>query len=159
LTHLKVRGQETTMEIVDRVQSAGTSLEDLLVAAKKQDYLTVGVYESAKIMNVDPDSVAFCVLATDEEYECDIALQIHFTLIQAFCFDNDINVVRVNDIERLADLVGTDATGEPKDAHCILVTSPSANPWKDPSLDKLSLFCEERRSMYDWVPTITLPER
>lgn len=70
----------------------------------------------------DPDSVAFCVLATDEEYECDIALQIHFTLIQAFCFDNDINVVRVNDIERLADLVSADETGEPKDAHCILVT-------------------------------------
>lgn len=168
----------------------------------------------------DPDSVAFCVLATDEEYECDIALQIHFTLIQAFCFDNDINVVRVNDIERLADLVGADETGEPKDAHCILVTvrsrehplsrqraasescthhsllseclctgclvaaclhspsvcgrcskskhlpffffvfqSPSANPWKDPALDKLSLFCEESRSVYDWVPTITLPER
>lgn len=70
----------------------------------------------------DPDSVAFCVLATDDEYECDIALQIHFTLIQAFCFDNDINVVRVNDIARLADLVGADESGEPKDAHCILVT-------------------------------------
>lgn len=72
--------------------------------------------------------MAFCVLATDEEYECDIALQIHFTLIQAFCFDNDINVVRVNDIERLADLVSADETGEPKDAHCILVTvrSPGA---------------------------------
>ncbi len=152
---------------LSRVQSAGAALEELLVAAKKQDYLTVGVYESAKVMNVwvlqflkclttvcfkkkkiqaqarenifwpsfilafsnsDPDSVAFCVLATDEEYECDIALQIHFTLIQAFCFDNDINVVRVNDIERLADLVGADETGEPKDAHCILVTvrSPGA---------------------------------
>lgn len=72
--------------------------------------------------NSDADNVAFCVLATDEEYECDIALQIHFTLIQAFCFDNDINVVRVNDIERLADLVGTEEAGEPKDAHCILVT-------------------------------------
>lgn len=66
--------------------------------------------------------MAFCVLATDEEYQCDIALQIHFTLIQAFCFDNDINVVRVNDIERLADLVGADETGESKDVHCILVT-------------------------------------
>lgn len=75
----------------------------------------------------DPDSVAFCVLATDEEYEWDIALQIHFTLIQAFCFENDINVVRVNDIERLADLVGADETGEPKDAHCILVTVSSLN--------------------------------
>lgn len=74
------------------------------------------------LSNSDPDSVAFCVLATDEEYECDIALQIHFTLIQAFCFDNDINVVRVNDIERLAGIVGTDESGEPKDAHCILVT-------------------------------------
>ncbi|KAM6931189.1 growth arrest and DNA-damage-inducible, gamma a [Xenentodon cancila] len=159
MTLEEIRGQENSMENTDRVQNAGAALEELLVAAKKQDYLTVGVYESAKVMNVDPDSVAFCVLATDEEYECDIALQIHFTLIQAFCFDNDINVVRVNDIERLADLVGADETGEPKDAHCILVTSPSANPWKDPALDKLSVFCEERRSAYDWVPTITLPER
>lgn len=159
MTLEEIRGQENTMEHADRVQSAGAALEELLVAAKRQDYLTVGVYESAKVMNVDPDSVAFCVLATDEEYECDIALQIHFTLIQAFCFDNDINVVRVNDIARLADLVGADETGEPKDAHCILVTSPSANPWKDPALDKLGLFCEESRSAYDWVPSITLPER
>ncbi|XP_076005651.1 growth arrest and DNA-damage-inducible, gamma a [Genypterus blacodes] len=159
MTLEEIRGQDSTMENTDRVQSAGAALEELLVAAKKQEYLTVGVYESAKVMNVDPDSVAFCVLATDAEYECDIALQIHFTLIQAFCFDNDINVVRVNDIERLADLVGTDESGEPKDAHCILVTSPSADPWKDPSLDKLGLFCEESRSVYDWVPAITLPER
>ncbi|RVE68066.1 hypothetical protein OJAV_G00087960 [Oryzias javanicus] len=159
MTLEEICGQENTMATADRVQSAGAALEELLLAAKKQDYLTVGVYESAKVMNVDPDSVAFCVLATDEEYECDIALQIHFTLIQAFCFDNDINVVRVNDIERLADLVGADETGDSKDAHCILVTSPSANPWKDPSLDKLGLFCEESRNAYDWVPTITLPER
>lgn len=76
----------------------------------------------------DPDSVAFCVLATDEEYEYDIALQIHFTLIQAFCFDNDINIVRVNDIERLADIVGCDQDEEPKDAHCILVTVSRSPP-------------------------------
>ncbi|KAM6965630.1 growth arrest and DNA-damage-inducible, gamma a [Aplochiton taeniatus] len=159
MTLEEIRGQESALNTTDRVQSAGTALEELLVAAKKQDYLTVGVYESAQVMNVDPDSVAFCVLATDEEYECDIALQIHFTLIQAFCFDNYINVVRVNDIDRLADLVGTDESGEPKDVHCILVTSPSAEPWKDPALEKLSLFCEESHSVHDWVPTIPLPER
>ncbi|XP_028314498.1 growth arrest and DNA-damage-inducible, gamma a [Gouania willdenowi] len=160
MTLEEINGQDK-MDNTDRAQSAGAALEELLLAAKKQDYLTVGVYESAKVMNVDPDSVALCVLATDEEYACDIALQIHFTLIQAFCFENDINVMRVNDIERLAELVCAsepDATAS-KDAHCILVTSPSANPWKDPSLDKLSSFCEERRSVYDWVPTITLPER
>lgn len=38
--------------LLSRVQSAGAALVELLLAAKKQDYLTVGVYESAKVMNV-----------------------------------------------------------------------------------------------------------
>ncbi|XP_028660699.1 growth arrest and DNA damage-inducible protein GADD45 gamma-like [Erpetoichthys calabaricus] len=160
MTLEEIHGQESTVETTDRMQCAGKALEELLLSAKSQDCMTVGVYESAKVMNVDPDSVAFCVLATDEEYECDIALQIHFTLIQAFCFDNDINIVRVNDTQRLAEIVGsTDESGEPKDVHCILITNPSDDSWKDPALEKLSLFCEESHSMYEWVPAITLPER
>lgn len=65
--------------------------------------------------------MAFCVLASDEEFECDIALQIHFTLIQAFCFDNDISIVRVNDMQRLSNIVGRKAV-ELEDAHCVLIT-------------------------------------
>lgn len=38
--------------VFSRMQSAGTALEELLVSAKKQDCLTVGVYESAQVMNV-----------------------------------------------------------------------------------------------------------
>lgn len=57
----------------------------------------------------------------DEEFECDIALQIHFTLIQAFCFDNDISIVRVNDMQRLYDIVGDNAE-QFEDAHCVLIT-------------------------------------
>ncbi|MEQ2213781.1 hypothetical protein XENOCAPTIV_020779, partial [Xenoophorus captivus] len=72
----------------------------------------------------DPDSVSFCVLATDELFECDIALQIHFTLIQSFCFDNDISIVRVSDMQRLADIVG-DETEQLEDAHCVLITVTS----------------------------------
>ncbi|KAI7797695.1 growth arrest and DNA damage-inducible protein GADD45 gamma [Triplophysa rosa] len=192
MTFEEFSGQDNAAATGDRMQSAGTALEELLVSAKKQDCLTVGVYESAQVMNVDPDSVAFCVLATDEEYECDIALQIHFTLIQAFCFDNDINIVRVHDIERLADIVCGDQADEPKDAHCILVTvsrlfvtihlhliytldiycapdinfaslfiskSPNSDSWKGSALEKLGMFCEESRNVYEWVPTITLPER
>ena len=68
----------------------------------------------------DLDSVSFCVLAFDEEFESDIALQIHFTLIQAFCFDNDISIVRVNDMQRLAEIVD-DKSGQ-LDAHCVLIT-------------------------------------
>lgn len=74
----------------------------------------------------DPDSVVLCVLATDEEDVDDIALQIHFTLLQAFCCDNDINILRVSGIRRLSQLLEEDTEGgndnEPRDLHCILVT-------------------------------------
>lgn len=78
-------------------------------------------------MDRDPDSVVLCVLATDEEDENDVALQIHFTLIQAFCCDIDINIVRVSGMRRLAQVLGeplsTDNNAnEPRDLHCILVT-------------------------------------
>lgn len=67
--------------------------------------------------------MAFCVLAADEEDEGDIALQIHFTLIQAFCCENDIDIVRVNDVTKLAAVVGpSEEDGEPRDLHCILIT-------------------------------------
>ncbi|KAK1788341.1 hypothetical protein P4O66_016783 [Electrophorus voltai] len=142
----------------ERPESIGKSLEEVLVSAKSNECLTLGVYESAKVMNVDPDSVSFCVLAMDEEFECDIALQIHFTLIQAFCFDNDISIVRVNDMQRLTDLIG-DKPGEHEDAHCVLITNPSESSCEDPALEKLHMFCEESRSYNEWVPEITLPAR
>ncbi|XP_071769944.1 growth arrest and DNA damage-inducible protein GADD45 gamma [Centroberyx gerrardi] len=142
----------------ERVQSTGKALEEVLISAKDNDCLTVGVYESAKVMNLDPDSVSFCVLAVDEEFECDIALQIHFTLIQSFCFDNDISIVRVSDMQRLAEIVG-DKAEQLDDAHCVLITNPADGSWEDPALEKLHLFCEESRSLNDWVPEITLPER
>uniref|UniRef100_A0A3Q3WTX3 Ribosomal protein eL8/eL30/eS12/Gadd45 domain-containing protein n=1 Tax=Mola mola TaxID=94237 RepID=A0A3Q3WTX3_MOLML len=142
----------------ERAQSTGKALEEVLVSAKDNDYITIGVYECAKVMNLDPDSVSFCVLATDEEFECDIALQIHFTLIQSFCFDNDISIVRVSDMQRLAGIVG-DKAEQLEDAHCVLITNPANGSWEDPALEKLHLFCEESRRLNDWVPEISLPER
>lgn len=72
----------------------------------------------------DPDNVVLCLLATDEEDVQDVALQIHFTLIQAFCCENDINILRVNNMRRLAEILDgvKPMGGEPVDLHCVLVT-------------------------------------
>ncbi|KAM6226185.1 growth arrest and DNA damage-inducible protein GADD45 gamma isoform 1-T1 [Spheniscus humboldti] len=123
MTLEEIHGQEPVPAGHDWMQGAGKALHELLVSAQRRGCLTAGVYESAKLMNVDPDNVAFCVLATDEEDEGDIALQIHFTLIQAFCCENDIDIVRVNDVAKLAAIVGpSEESGEPRDLHCILIT-------------------------------------
>ncbi|XP_074490596.1 growth arrest and DNA damage-inducible protein GADD45 beta-like [Sebastes fasciatus] len=161
------------METVSPALEALEALEELLVSAQRQDHLTVGVYESAKLMNVDPDSVVLCVLATDEEDEDDIALQIHFTLLQAFCCDNDINILRVSGLSQLALLLeddskdsngnstgtGTGTGTEPRDLHCILVTNPPVQPLQSQALQDISSFCEESRCRNQWVPCLDMQDR
>ncbi|RVE61055.1 hypothetical protein OJAV_G00167090 [Oryzias javanicus] len=145
-----------------RMDSVAKALEEVLTSALPQGAITVGVYEAAKSLNVDPDNVVLCVLATDEDEVKDVALQIHFTLIQAFCCENDINILRVNSTRRLAQILaggGKQSGGEPLDLHCVLVSSPHSTSWKDPALSKLSRFCRESRGMDQWVPIINLPER
>ncbi|XP_032822017.2 growth arrest and DNA damage-inducible protein GADD45 beta-like [Petromyzon marinus] len=174
------------------MQTVEQALEELLVGAHKQGDLTVGVYESAKLLNADPDSVVLCLLAADADEESDLALQIHFTLIQAFCGDNDIDVIRVRGVARLAQLlcggdggasassgtgvgvVGAESEGEeeedgdnatttspssaadePRDLHCLLLTSPlPAGP-----LRAVASFCAESRYRNQWVPSLSLTER
>ncbi|NXS35774.1 GA45B protein, partial [Pomatostomus ruficeps] len=141
------------------MQAVSEALERVLVAAQRQDRLTVGVYEAAKLMNADPDSVVLCVLATDEEDEGDIALQIHFTLIRAFCCDNDIHILRVSGLQRLATILGEPrATPEPRDLHCLLVTSPHTEAWKSPGLAEVADFCADCRDRNQWVPHVCLQE-
>ncbi|XP_070816798.1 growth arrest and DNA damage-inducible protein GADD45 beta-like [Chaetodon trifascialis] len=160
MTLEEVVGSNSTEKKMETVSQA---LEELLVAAQRQDCLTVGVYESAKLMNVDPDSVVLCVLATDEEDEDDIALQIHFTLLQAFCCDNDINILRVSGMRRLAQVLEEDTEdsngNEPRDLHCILVTNPPVQPLQSQALQNISSFCEESRCRNQWVPCLQLQDR
>lgn len=70
----------------------------------------------------DPDSVVLCVLAADDED--DVALQIHFTLLQAFCCDVGITILRVSGVQRLQQLLGDRNRNQDElgDLHCMLVT-------------------------------------
>lgn len=72
----------------------------------------------------DPDSVVLCVLAADDA--ADVALQIHFTLLQSFCCDSGLTILRVSGLRRLHQLLcAADANRnqeEHRDLHCMLVT-------------------------------------
>uniref|UniRef100_A0A3Q3RL70 Growth arrest and DNA damage-inducible protein GADD45 beta-like n=1 Tax=Mastacembelus armatus TaxID=205130 RepID=A0A3Q3RL70_9TELE len=136
--------------------SVGLALEELLVTAQKQDCLTIGIYESAKLLNVDPDNVVLCVLAADDEE--DVALKIHFTLLQSFCCDSDITILRVSGVQRLKQLlVAVDANRnqeEHRDLHCILVTVSEME-----TLQEVGTYCQESRRLDQWVPELVLQER
>lgn len=131
--------------------------------------------------------MVLCVLATDAEDEGDVALQIHFTLLRAFCCDNHVNILRLSGMRRLARLLEGDAgTGtEPRDLHCILVTvslvlhrprrrntappnprvcfavvqNPPVLPLQSQALQRVSSFCQESRVRNQWVPSLELQDR
>ncbi|XP_025068656.1 growth arrest and DNA damage-inducible protein GADD45 alpha [Alligator sinensis] len=90
-------------------------------------------------------------------------LSSHFTLLQAFCCENDISILRVSNPARLAELLRLPPPGAgpdpPADLHCVLVTNPYASQWKDPALSQLMCFCRESRYMDQWVPVVNLPDR
>lgn len=79
----------------------------------------------------DPDSVVLCVLAADHEE--DVALQIHFTLLQSFCCNSGITILQVSGIQRLHQLLGAADVNkdqdERKDLHCLLVTVCLFRKW------------------------------
>uniref|UniRef100_A0A669DJF1 Growth arrest and DNA damage inducible beta n=1 Tax=Oreochromis niloticus TaxID=8128 RepID=A0A669DJF1_ORENI len=144
----------------NQLSTISQTLEHVLVTAHHQNCLTVGVYESAKFLNEDPDGAVLCVLALDEEDEDDAALQIHFKLLQAFCYDNYLDILRVTGMRQLAQLLedtNTSNRNESRDLHCILVTvSPNASFCSTAFLAK---FCEESRHRYEWLPHLELQDR
>ncbi|CAL8261920.1 unnamed protein product [Arctogadus glacialis] len=143
----------------NKMDSASDALEALVVAAQRQDCLTVGVLESAQLMNVAPDSVLLCVLAADAEDEGDVALQIHFTLLRAFCCDQGVDVVRVAGLGRLGQLLGPSPRDPPRDLHCVLVTTSPCRTLCSDALRRVSSYCEESRGNNQWEPRLALSQR
>lgn len=82
----------------------GAAVRDALLVAKAQGRLTCGVYESGKILEMDPDGVMLCVLPNNASD--DVTLHIHFTLIEAFCWENAIRLLKVDSVEKLAKVLG-----------------------------------------------------
>ncbi|XP_040055560.1 growth arrest and DNA damage-inducible protein GADD45 beta [Gasterosteus aculeatus] len=150
--------EQSFVSTQNRTQSVGLALEELLVTAQKQHCLTVGIYESAKLLNADSDSVVLCVLAADDAD--DVALQIHFTLLQSFCCDSGITILRVCGVQRLRQLLGAvDANRNPAehgDLHCMLVTNPEADHRR---LQEVGTYCQESLRLDQWVPELVLQER
>uniref|UniRef100_A0A8D0DHN0 Growth arrest and DNA damage inducible beta n=1 Tax=Sander lucioperca TaxID=283035 RepID=A0A8D0DHN0_SANLU len=109
----------------------------------------------------DPDSVVLCLLAADDGDDADdVALQIHFTLLQSFCCDSGITILRVSGIQCLKQLLGAVNANrnqeELRDLHCMLVTNPQADHCR---LLEVGTYCRESQRLDQWVPELVLQER
>jgi growth arrest and DNA-damage-inducible protein len=109
--------------------SISNALRGTLLIAKEQSRITCGVYDTAKRMEINPVNIMLCDMSA--EYVSDVTMLIHFTLMEAFCWENEIRLLKVESSSKLAKLIGDvkpiiDDNGNPRtfksdDLKCLLI--------------------------------------
>lgn len=102
-------------------------LRELLIEAKTEGRVACGVYHAAQIMEKYPSSIMLCILP--QNHLDDAETHIHSVLIEAFCFDNDIRLLKVDSEEKLCEILNRSRNCTERfrrlDYRCVLIKHPS----------------------------------
>lgn len=136
----------------------GSITSKALRNAKQQDRLIVGLSQAIKTLSNDPEDTMFCILAAPQPG--DSASHMQVILLEAFCYENGIYTIKVDDMEKLSNIVNA-----PKLENCVLMQrykheTDSKQPLKLKFFDleeKLSDHCEDYWNAQH-KPIIRLPD-
>lgn len=101
-------------DIITMTNGIGSICSKALRYAKQQDRLIVGLSQAIKTLSNDPEDTMFCILAQPKPG--DSAAHMQVILLEAFCYENGIYTVKVDDTEKLSAIVGA-----PKLETCVLM--------------------------------------
>lgn len=90
---------------IDKMSNGiGSITSKALQNAKQQDRLVVGISQAIKTLSNDPEDTMFCILAQPKPG--DSAAHMQVILLEAFCYENGIYTIKVDDTEKLSTIVG-----------------------------------------------------
>lgn len=95
--------------MVQRI-SFGETVRSVLIAANKSNRLVLGFSEAIKLLSKTPEEAQFCFLA--EPQRGDSATHMHEVLLQAFCYEHGIYIIKVDSSRKLATVLGTRTSDE-----------------------------------------------
>lgn len=99
----------------------GEICRTVLSVAKSAQRITLGFSDAIKLLSKTPDEAQFCFLA--EPARGDSATHMHEVLLQAFCFEHGINIIKVDSGQKLAHVLGTLNANET----CVLIRKSVIN--------------------------------
>lgn len=85
-----------------------------LTGARYEKRLVIGLTQAIKTLSNEPDDTVFCILAQPKPG--DSAAHMQVILLEAFCYENGIYTIKVDDSQKLTNLVGA-----PKLESCVLI--------------------------------------
>lgn len=99
----------------------GEIVRSVLSKAKGDYRITLGFSDAIKLLSRTPDEAQFCFLA--EPARGDSATHMHEVLLEAFCYEHGIYIIKVDSSGKLAHVVGTLNANET----CVLVRKSISN--------------------------------
>uniref|UniRef100_A0A1B6H815 Ribosomal protein eL8/eL30/eS12/Gadd45 domain-containing protein n=1 Tax=Homalodisca liturata TaxID=320908 RepID=A0A1B6H815_9HEMI len=93
------------------MKRVGRAVTSLLTVAAEENRITCGLRPAIQMLEMDPSQILFCVMPQTR----DSAKHIQSVLLQAFCYEHNIAIIKVDSMERLREIVGA------ADCSCILI--------------------------------------
>lgn len=111
------------------VVDIGQVLVEVVKQAVSQGRITLGVFECAEVLETCPEQVMLCILPKVSELDdLDTMINIQHKLIEAHCWENSVNVVKVDSAEKLVSLLASPDQNSnidrTLDFSCILIGFP-----------------------------------
>lgn len=124
----------------------GHTVRTALKRAQSHDRLVIGLSQAVKTLTNEPDDAFFCVLAQPKVG--DSATHMQEILLEAYCFENGIYVLKVDTSEKLSRIVHA-----PKLESCALIQRYEIDQMEDELVDHCEAFWECQTQ-----PIIRLPD-
>jgi len=83
----------------------GTTVRSAIHLAMKEDRLVLGLLDTVKTLAKAPEDSLFCIMAQPEIG--DSATHMHEVLLEAYCYENDIYIIKVDSSSKLCRMIGT----------------------------------------------------
>lgn len=97
-----------------QIKKLGRALGSLLHVAADEGRITCGLLPAIKMLEMDPKQVLLCIMPHTQQW--DAAKHIHSVLLQAFCYEHDITIIKVDSVDKLRDIVK-----QRDDCSCVLI--------------------------------------
>lgn len=95
---------ESVEEMARKPTNLGRTVRNVLLKAQSDKRTIVGVAAAVKTLSSAPEDALFCFLAPPSKG--DSATHMQEVLLQAFCLENDIYIIKVDSNEKLSRILG-----------------------------------------------------
>lgn len=83
----------------------GGTVRSALLLAMKEDRLVLGLLDTVKTLAKAPEDSLFCIMAQPEIG--DSATHMHEVLLEAYCYENGIYIIKVDSASKLCRIIGS----------------------------------------------------